>query len=406
MKPIKRWWLAFVLLITILFATISTPISTLNAQAASAPEMNARAAIAIDAQNGQILYQKNAQQRLPIASMSKLVTLAIVEQEVYQGKLKLDQKVKVTKAEAKMSENKDFSNVPLKKGQSYTVRQLMQMSIVKSADAATVVLARANGDSSQEFVTKMDKMANQMGLKNYRFYNPVGLQNSDMGQFKLKNVSNDAENSMTAVDMAKLGRYLTKHDPLILQYAKQTSVSVDGKKYPTLNTMLPGQKDAPRQVKIAGLKTGTSDKAGQCFISLGYYEGRPIVTVVMHASDRFANTKQLYQYVANEWQLKEQRPQQTVAVSNGRQANVTVQAKQSVKLWLPAKRTVNPRLANSQDAEISSLKAPVGTKKPVGYLTYPTVMTIDGHSMRIKAYAQDRVSRTGILGLWDRLTKF
>lgn len=342
MKPIKRWWLAFVLLITILFATISTPISTLNAQAAAAPEVNARAAIAIDAQNGQILYQKNAQQRLPIASMSKLVTLAIVEQEVDQGKLKLDQKVKVTKAEAKMSENKDFSNVLLKEDQSYTVRQLMQMSIVKSADAATVVLARANGDSSQEFVTKMDKMANQMGLKNYRFYNPVGLQNSDMGQFKLKNVSNDAENFMTAVDMAKLGRYLTKHDPLVLQYAKQTSVSVDGKKYPTLNTMLPGQKDAPRQVKIAGLKTGTSDKAGQCFISLGYYEGRPIVTVVMHASDRFANTKQLYQYVANEWQLKEQRPQQTVVVSNGRQANVTVQAKQSVKLWLPAKRTVNP----------------------------------------------------------------
>lgn len=259
MKPIKRLWLTLTLLITILFATISAPITTLSAKAAT-PEVNARAAIAIDAQNGQILYQKNAQQQLPIASMSKLVTLAIVEQEVNQDKLKLDQKVKVTKAEAKMSENKDFSNIPLKAGQSYTVRQLMQMSVIKSADAATVVLARANGDSNQEFVQKMNKMAAQMGMKKYRFYNPVGLENGDMGQFKLKNASNNAENSMTATDVAKMGRYLQKHDPLVLQYAKRTSVSVDGKKYSTLNTMLPGQKDAPRQVKIAGLKTGTSDK--------------------------------------------------------------------------------------------------------------------------------------------------
>ena len=406
MKPIKRLWLVLVLLITILFATISAPIGTLNVKAADAPEVNARAAIAVDAQNGQILYQKNAQQQLPIASMSKLVTLAIIEQEVNQGKLKLGQKVKVTKAEAKMSENKDLSNIPLRDGQSYTVRQLMQMSVIKSADAATVVLARANGDSSQEFVQKMNKMAAQMGMKKYRFYNPVGLENGDMGQFKLKNASNDAENSMTATDVAKMGRYLQKNDPLVLQYAKQTSVSVDGKKYPTLNTMLLGQKDAPRQVKIAGLKTGTSDKAGQCFISLGYYEGRPIVTVVMHAADRFASTKQLYQYVANEWQLKEQRPQQVMVVNKGRQANVVVQAKQSTKYWLPAKRTVTPLLEDGQGKDITSLKAPVGTKKPVGYLTYPTVMTIDGHPMQIKAYAQSRVIRSGILGLWDRLTKF
>lgn len=406
MKPIKKLWLTLVLLITILGAVICAPAATFTAHAAAAPEVNARAAIAVDASNGQILYEKDAQKRLPIASMSKLVTLAIVEQEIDQGKLKLDQKVKVTKAEAKMSENKNFSNIPLKEGQSYTVRQLMQMSIVKSADAATVVLARANGDSSQAFVKKMNAMADKMGMNNYRFYNPVGLQNGDMGQFKLANVDQDAENATTAVDIAKLGRYLLKHDPLVLQYAKQTSVSVDGKKYPTLNTMLPGQKDAPRQVKIAGLKTGTSDKAGQCFVSLGYYKGRPLVTVVMHADDRFASTKQIYQYVANEWQLQNERPQQTIVVNKGRQANVEVQAKQTEKFWLPAKRTVGPLLENNKGEDITSLKAPVGTKKPVGYIAYPTVMTIDGHTMRFKAYAQNRVIRSGALGLWDRLTKF
>ena len=405
MKPIKRFWLALLLFVTIICGALSTSTASLTARAATAPEVNAKAAIAIDARNGQILYEKNIQQRLPVASMSKLVTLAIVEQEIDQGKLKLDQKIKVSPAEAKMSKNQDFSNIPLQAGKTYTVRQLMQMALVKSADAATVVLARATGDSSQEFVKKMNKMAAKMGMKNYRFYNPVGLSNGDMGQFKLKNVDKDAENAMTTADVAKLGRYLIKHDPLVLKYAHQTSVTVANKKYPTLNTMLPGQKDAPKQVKIAGLKTGTSVKAGQCFISYGHYESRPIVTVVMHANDRFASTKQLYRYVANEWQLKDQQPQQTITVTKGRQSNVLVQPKQSTKIWLPVKRVVTPRLENNDGDSITSLKAPVTTKEAVGYLAYPTLSTIDGHKTRLKAYAQSRVVRSGILGLWDRLTK-
>lgn len=405
MKPIKRFWLALILFVTIVCGLVSTPAATLSAQAAPVPEVNARAAIAIDEKDGQILYQKNAQQQLAVASMSKLVTLAVVEQEINQGKLKLNQKITVTKNEAKMSQNKNFSNIPLKAGQSYTVELLMQMALVKSADAATVVLARATGDSSAEFVDKMNQMAKQMGMKDYRFVNPVGLENSDMGPFKLASAGKNVENSMTAVDVAKLGHYLVEHDPLVLRYAKQSSVTVQGKKYPTLNTMLPGQKDAPRQVKIAGLKTGTSDKAGQCFISYGHYEGRPIITVVMHASDRFAGTKQLYEYVANEWQLKDQRPQVNVNVDHGRQPSVTVQAKQSTQVWLPVKRTVAPRLQNAKGQEITTLKAPVTTKKAVGYVAYPTVMTIDGHALRTKAYAQNRVIRSGILGWWDWLTK-
>lgn len=403
MKLIKRFWFAFLLLITILLGTITAPAAGLHAQAAAG--VNAKAAIAIDAKNGQVLYEKNGDQRLAVASMSKLLTLAIVEQEINDGKLKLDQSVKISKAEAKMSENKDFSNIPLKAGHSYTVRQLMQMALVKSADAATVVLARATGDSSQEFVNRMNKMAAKMGMKNYRFYNPVGLTNGDMGKFKLKGVSEDAENSMTAVDVAKIGQYLVRHDPLVLKYAKQSSVTVDGQKYSTLNTMLPGQKNAPQHVQIAGLKTGTSDKAGQCFISYGHYSGRPIVTVVMHATDRFASTKQLYEYVANEWQLKDQRPQQTVTVTKGRSTSVLVQAKQTTKVWLPVKRSITPRLANAQGETISSLTAPVTTKKAVGYLIYPTVNTIDGHNWRVKAYAQNRVIRSGILGFWDWITK-
>ncbi|MDN3537770.1 hypothetical protein QPX96_10840 [Limosilactobacillus fermentum] len=78
---------------------------------------------------------------------------------------------------------------------------------------------------------------------------------------------------MTATDVAKIAQYLIKNYPSLLNITKLTSTTIDGTTVTTINKMLAGQSDAPTQVKIDGLKTGTSDKAGACFVSTGTYQG-------------------------------------------------------------------------------------------------------------------------------------
>ncbi|MDN3537769.1 serine hydrolase [Limosilactobacillus fermentum] len=89
----------------------------------------------MDATTGQVLYAKNANTKLAIASISKIITVGVIEQEIKAGKLSWNTKVKVTKEEAKLSENTEYSNITLTAGKSYTVKELTEAAMIKSADA-------------------------------------------------------------------------------------------------------------------------------------------------------------------------------------------------------------------------------------------------------------------------------
>lgn len=109
---------------------VSVPAS---ASSNTSPDIYAKAAIAVDAQTGQILYQKNAHQPRAIASISKLMTVYIVHHEIKQHRLAWGDKVKITSALASLSTASGLTNVPLKAGRSYTVRELVNATLVASA---------------------------------------------------------------------------------------------------------------------------------------------------------------------------------------------------------------------------------------------------------------------------------
>lgn len=214
MKLIKK------LVISVLTVLLLFNFGGLATSAKAATKIDASAALVMDANTGQIMYQKNMKQVLPIASITKLLTVAVIENEIKENKLNWNSKVKINKTLAKLSTSSELSNVELKQGSSYTVKQLVHASLISSADAATLALTTATGDTTAGFNKKLQAMAHKIGVTNAKIYNAVGLKNSDLGALKLKNVAGKSENEMSASDVAKIAQYVVKQDSNVLQITK------------------------------------------------------------------------------------------------------------------------------------------------------------------------------------------
>lgn len=134
-------------------------------------QLDASAALAIDAKTGQILYSQNINQKLPIASISKLLTVMVIEDEINNHQLSWNTKIKINQKVAAIANDSEYSNVSLTQGQSYTVSDLVKAALIKSADGATVALAGALGDSTAQFNQKLQKKARQIGIKELKTSN-------------------------------------------------------------------------------------------------------------------------------------------------------------------------------------------------------------------------------------------
>lgn len=257
-------------LIAILTVNVVTlgVINTVSADATTL-SLNARAAYAIDAETGQVLYQKNANKTYPVASLTKVLTLAVIEQDVRNHHLSWNQKVKITPAVAKVANDWHFSNVPLNTGESYTIRQLTESMMIVSADGSAEALALADAGSTAAFNKKMQAVAKKAGVTDAKIYNMIGLANGDLGKNSLKNVKKTAENQFSAKDMALISKYLIEKypDSLKITKTKMANFRVSAnQEYQmiNINSLLPENGFAPKNGTIDGLKTGNTDTAGKC----------------------------------------------------------------------------------------------------------------------------------------------
>ena len=361
----------------------------------AASAIDARAAMMVDADTGQVIYEQDADKQLPVASVSKLLTIAVIHDELRKNIITADTRVPVTPAIAAISNDPTYSSIGLAVGQSYSVIELLNAAMVKSADGATLALATAAGSSPDEFVLAMEKKAREIGLKKTRIINPTGLTNDEMKSFRSPNIAGNAENAMSARDVAILTRYLVRHYPALLQVTAQKKANFlitkgNVKRIANLNKMLPGGQYSVLGVTITGLKTGTSDKAGACFVSTGEYRGHQIITVVLHANgnnpdNRFVQTQRLYAMLKHDYRLEQVHLPQDVrqaAVTNGARRTVATRPT-SVTIWgtrhltsYTAFQELNPRLIDDQ----GRLRAPVRNHQCVGRLclTSPQLKTVSG----------------------------
>ncbi|EMI9091033.1 MULTISPECIES: serine hydrolase [Bacillus] len=340
----------FIALVTMftLACSILLPYSNASAETGAALNIEAGAAILVEANSGKILYQKNADELLSIASMTKMMSEYLVNEAVAKGKLKWDQKVKVSEYAYKISQDRSLSNVPLRNGDSYTVKELYEAMAIYSANGATIALAEAVAGKEVEFVKLMNDKSKELGLKNYKFVNSTGLTNKDLKGQHPEGTTPDEENKMAARDVAILAQHLIQDFPKTLDTAKISKKTfregtTDRIEMINWNWMLPGLSKAYDGVD--GLKTGSTPEAGDCFTGTIERDGMRFISVVIKTKSRdarFDETKKLYDYGFANFEMKQLykkgssvKGQETVRVENAKDKDVAVQTKQTVSLPMP-----------------------------------------------------------------------
>ncbi len=244
-----------------------------------APVIKAKSVIAIDLKNGLPLYEQNIYDRRSIASITKLMTAIIVIEEN-----KMDEVVTISKKASEISGSKIW----LAQGEKITVENLLYAALIHSANDAAYALAENNTPKMEDFVAKMNQKAAELGLRDTHFTNPVGFD--------------DSENYSTASDLANLARYA--YGKSFIQKAgvlKELDItSTNGK----MNHNLKTTNDLLNSyLKVLGLKTGTTDLAGECLIGIIQNDqGNDIVTVVLDSPSRYQETKVLADWVFRTYQ--------------------------------------------------------------------------------------------------------
>ncbi|SDK29137.1 D-alanyl-D-alanine carboxypeptidase family protein [Sediminibacillus albus] len=269
--------------------------------------LEAESALLINADNQQLLYEKNINRSLPVASMSKMMTEYLVLEAINNGNLTWEQQIPISDYASAISNTPGFSSILLKKELTYTVEELFHATAIHSANGAAIALAEAVAGSEKEFVQLMNQTAERIGLEKSTFVNSTGLSNSDLGSYSYANLPSP-DNMMSVKDVASLALELLNTYPEILHISSMPSQTVthgsqDAITYYNTNSMLPEMNEENISYSgVDGLKTGYTDVAGYCFTGTVQQGGTRYVSVIMGAGTenaRFSDTKKLYDAAFN-----------------------------------------------------------------------------------------------------------
>ncbi len=281
-------------------------------------EINAKSAILLEPYTGTILYEMNADEVLPPASITKIMSLLLIMEAIDRGNMALEDVVNTSEHAASMG----GSQIWLEPNEGMTVDELLKATVIASANDATVALGEAIAGSEEGFVAMMNERAKQLGMNNTTFINCTGL---------------DAEGHLTtAHDVAVMSAELIKH-PLIKNYSTVWMDSLRNGESELVNT----NKLVRFYKGTTGLKTGTTSSAGYCLSATAERDGMELVAVIMNgasSNDRFNGAKKLLDYGFANYNFKKITPEiktpLEIPVKNGTEKAVKATADGNLNLLL------------------------------------------------------------------------
>ena len=349
---------------------------------AHAPMANCRSAILMEATTGKILFEQNADEALPPASVTKIMTLLLVMEALESGMLKYDDVLSASAYACSMG----GSQIYLKEGEQMSVEDLIKSVVIASANDAAVVLAEAISGSEEAFVEQMNAKAKELGMKNTNFENTNGLDDT-------------AKNHVTSArDIAIMSRELIAHEK-ILEFS---SIWMD-----TIRNGEFGLTNTNRLVRFykgaTGLKTGSTAKAGFCISATASRDGMNLICVIMGADSRdirnAAATSLLDWGFANYTYYDGGTPYTGELPIRGGTQRICRVASEPVKA-LAEKNTVAQIKANIELP--NTLEAPIEKGQRIGTVTY----SVNGEVIaKSEIFAVESISKISFLDIWLRIVK-
>lgn len=310
---------------------------------ANSLDVSAESAILVDGESGKILFAKNADVKLPPASMTKMMTEYLVLDAIENGQISWDTKTGISDYAYRISGDVSSSGIGLRQDKQYTVRDLYEAMAINSDNGTSIALAELVAGSEGEFVKLMNKKGEEMGLREFEFVNSTGLSNSDLGEDHPEGTDPNANNLLSARAAAILAYHLVNDYPEALDISSQLTDELDGHTSQNWNWMLPWDNANFAQFfyeGIDGLKTGHTKEAGYTFTGTAERNGRRLISVVMRTDSigaRFEQTKKLMDYGYNQFSQTELYPaghqikdQSTLNVAKGKEDTVEVETKEAL----------------------------------------------------------------------------
>lgn len=314
--------------------------------------LNSETGIIMEASTNKILYEKDSDKEMYPASMTKMMTLLLILEQIDNGKLKYDDEVFISKNASDMG----GSQIYLEENSKSTVKELLTSIGIGSANDASVAMAEKIGGTVENFVNMMNNKCKEIGCTHTNFKNPHGLD--EEGHYS------------SAKDMALIASELLKHESILeITGTYETTITHDnGKSIWLVNT----NSLIRFYSGMDGLKTGYTDKAGYCLTGTMKRNDMRIITVVMNAKEkesRNTDTINMMEYAFSEYYkdtlIKSDKSLGTIFIDNAKNRNVNYYLEDDVNVILD-KNTRD--ISYKYDIELNKIKAPLSKGSVVGNL--------------------------------------
>ncbi len=344
---------------------------------AAQPDTTAKAAYIFDATTGAVLLNKNADMRIPTASMSKIMTMAVVFQAIQDGQMRLTDNLTVSEKAWKMEGSKMFVEV----GKQVLVEDLIKGVIVQSGNDATIVLAEGVAGSEDKFAGMMNDRARAYDLKNSNFMNASGMP--------------DPNHYSTPRDLAVLSWHLITEFPEEYKYYSMPEFSFNNITQQNRNPIIGKVTGAD------GVKTGHTEEAGYCLIGSAVRDGRRVIMVVAglpSAAEREKESVRLMNWALDSFKigrlLKQGQELVKAPVVYGKSKAVMLTAGKDAVATIPATMTAKDLTVKVK--YMSPLVAPIKAGQQVG------TVVVSGPDVAPQEYplvASTGVDKKGMIGL-------
>ncbi len=335
--------------LTLVFALMLALVGKAVAQSVlipSPPQIAGSSYVLMDPKSGRIIMEENSHERLPPASLTKMMTAYIVERELDEGRISMSDMVPISVNAWKTEGSRTF----VREGTEVSVEDLLRGVIIQSGNAASVALAEFVAGSEGAFVDIMNQQAQILGMKDTHFENATGLPSPD--------------HFSTAYDLALLARAIINDYPENYPLYAEKHFTYNNIRQPNRNSLL------WRDDSVDGLKTGHTEEAGYCLVASAKRQDTRFIAVVMGTSSPEARSQEVqkmlnygFRYYESEHLFRAGQELMTARVWGGQSEQISVGMTDDVFVTIPR----GSRNSLESTVELDSvIKAPIKVGDELG----------------------------------------